>query len=148
MVVFVRSLAAIAAGLIVLSAIAEGIEFAIVTALHGAVTQDQAVYLGIRNQTPVLLAKLIYNTAAAGAAGYVTALVAGRRELLHGTILALIQLSLFAWAMLFSEFAGTTPTWNWLILMPLMGGGILLGARRRSKRTCSANVDLPQREPS
>jgi len=124
----VRSILAIMSGLFLLSLVAEGIELAVVTALHGSFTQDQALYFGIRNRPAVLGAKLVYNTGAAFLAGYAAAWVAGRAAVLHGTILAIIQLALFVWGMAFSEFAGTTPLWAWLTLVPLMAAGILLGA--------------------
>jgi hypothetical protein len=132
----VRSVFAIVCGLFILSVVAEGIEFAIVTALHGSLTDDPQVYLTIRNRPPILAAKLAYNTAAAVLAGYATGWIAGRAPLVHGAILAIIQLSFFVWGMLFSQYAGTTPAWAWITLVPLMGAGICLGtfiqARRRA----------------
>src|SRR5688572_8966961 len=98
----VRSIFAIVCGLVILSVVAEGIEFAIVTALHGSLTDDPQVYLSIRNRPATLAAKLAYNTAAAVLAGYATGWIAGRAPLLHGAILAIIQLALFVWGMLFS----------------------------------------------
>lgn len=116
------------------SLVAEGIEMGIVTALHGSFTQDQAVYFSVRNRPAVLMAKLAYNTVAAFLAGYAAAWVAGRAALLHGAVLAIIQLALFIWGMVFSEYAGTAPTWAWLALVPLMGMGILLGAHSQRRR--------------
>ena len=134
----VRSILGILVGLIILSLVAEGIEFLIVTALHGSITTDQGLYFAIRNRMGVLIAKLVYNSGAAFLAGYVAALIAGRAETVHGTVLAVIQLALFIWGMAFSEFAGTTPAWAWLALVPLMGlaiyvGAVVAGRRRGSK---------------
>jgi len=129
-----RSFLAILAGLVVLTLVAETIEVAIFAALHGEFTQDPAVYFGVRNRPGVLVAKLFYNSGAAFLAGYVAAWVAGRAALLHGAVLAVIQLSLFVWGMMYSEYAGTTPTWAWVALVPLMGIGILLGARSRGAK--------------
>lgn len=130
-----RSILAIAGGLFVLSLVAEGIELAIVTALNGSFTEDPAVYFGVRNRLPVLLAKLGYNTGAAFLAGYVAAWVAGRAAVAHGAVLVVIQSALFVWGMVFSEFAGTTPTWVWVTLLPLMGAGILFGAHVLGSRS-------------
>ena len=132
-----RSILAIAGGLFVLSLVAEGIELTIVTALNGSFTQEPAVYFAVRNRPAVLVAKLVYNTGAALLAGYVAAWIAGRAAFAHGVVLAAIQSALFVWGMMFSEFAGTTPTWAWVTLLPLMGAGILFGAHVLGSRSPS-----------
>jgi len=130
-----RSVLAIIAGLFVLSSIAEGVELAVVIAILGAAIQDEAGYFAIRNQTGVLVAKLVYNTVAAVAAGAVTAWIAGRAATRHAVVLATLQLGLFIWGMTASRYAGTTPSWVWLPLVPLMGAGIVLGARMTERRS-------------
>jgi hypothetical protein len=112
---------------------------AVVTALNGSFTQDQTLYFQIRNRPAVLMAKLVYNTGAAFLAGCATAWIAGRAALLHAAILATVQLAAFVWGMVFSEFAGTTPVWAWLTLIPLMTGGILLGAQFQNRRKTFSN---------
>ena len=129
----VRSIVGIVAGLLVITLIAEGIEFALVSALNGGVETDQERYFAIRNQTGVLIAKLFYNSLAAFAGGYAAARVAGRAALYHGIALAAIQTATFVWGMTLSEFAGTTPLWAWLALTVLMIAFIVLGARMQEK---------------
>ena len=129
-----RSVLAIVAGLMVISIIAEGIEFMLVTALHGGVATEPDVYWSVRNRPMVLGLKLIYNTLAAAGGGYLAAWIAGRRALAHGIALAAIQLALFVWGMTASEFAGATPTWAWSTLCVTMTAGILFGARLHAGR--------------
>ena len=135
------SVLSVLAGLAVLSIIAEGIEVAIVSAVHGASTMSSPeTYFAARNHTGILVAKFFYNTAAAGLAGYAAAWIAGRAPRAHGAGLALIQTALLVWGMVFSTYAGTTPAWVWVPLIPLMGGALWLGAlaQGRSRRSSSA----------
>lgn len=129
-----RSLLAVFVGLMVISIIAEGIEFVLVTALHGGVATEPEVYWSVRNRPMILGLKLVYNTLAAAGGGYLAAWIAGRQALAHGMALAAIQLALFVWGMTASEFAGTTPTWAWSTLCVTMTAAILFGARLRADR--------------
>ena len=131
---FLRSILGVVAGLIAISVIAEGVELLLVMALHGGAVTDPDVYWKVRNQTPVLGLKLVYNTLAAGVGGYLAAWIAGYRYLAHGTMLAIVQLVLFIWGMVASEYAGTTPAWVWITLCMTMSAAILLGARLRDAR--------------
>ena len=114
-----RSVVAVAVGLVLLSLIVELVEFGLVTTAHGAVTTDPVVYFGVRNQAWFLAAKLAYNTAAAVVAGYVTARLAGRAPTAHGLALALVQTAAFAWALANAEIRKWTPDWMWISLMLL-----------------------------
>lgn len=127
-----RSILGVVAGLIAISVIAEGIELLLVTVLHGGAVTDPDVYWKVRNRTPVLGLKLVYNTLAAGVGGYLVAWIAGHRHLAHGAALAIVQLVLFVWGMTASEYAGTTPAWVWITLCVTMSASILLGARLRA----------------
>lgn len=127
-----RSILGVLTGLIAISVIAEGIEFLLVTALHGRAVTDPDVYFEVRNRPLVLGLKLVYNTLAAGVGGYLAAWIAGHKHLAHGAALAGVQLVLFVWGMTASEYAGTTPAWAWITLCVTMSAAILLGARRRA----------------
>lgn len=137
----IRSAFSIVAGLFVLSFFVEGIEWGIVTMLHGGPTSDPAVYFGVRNQPAVLCAKLIYNTAAAWLAGLVAGRLAPDRPWGHGIALAVTQTTLFVWGMLYSDFAGTTPRWAWITLLPLMVAAIMGGVLSSIRRTRSTEPD-------
>lgn len=130
----VRSILGVVAGLIVISVIAEGIEWLLVSLLHGGAVTDPETYWSVRNRPLVLGLKLVYNTVAAGVGGYLAAWIAGGRQLAHGAALAIVQLALFVWGMTASEYAGTTPAWAWITLCLTMTAAILLGARLRARR--------------
>jgi hypothetical protein len=124
---------AILAGLFLISAVAEGVEFLLVAALHGSVTSDQEVYFAIRNRPSVLAAKFLYNGLAALLGGYAAAWIAGRARVLHGAALALLQLSGLLYGMTASPYAPTTPLWMWVGLCVTMPPLVLLGAWLRDR---------------
>jgi len=130
----VRSLAGVVAGLLLISALAEGVEFALVTAINGTPAVDPAEYFAIRNLPWFLALKLAYNTAAAIAGGYLAALIAGAAEARQGLALAVFQTLAFAWALTQPEVSRWTPAWVWLALMILSFAGIVYGASLRTRR--------------
>ena len=60
-----RSVLGVFFGIMLISLIAEGIEFLLVALVHGSITTDQDVYFEIRNRPAMLAAKFIYNSVAA-----------------------------------------------------------------------------------
>ena len=129
-----RSILGIFVGLMVITIIAEGIEFLIVTSINGSVTTDVEAYFKIRNYTPVLAAKFLYNTFAAMAGGYLAALIARRAMIWHGGILAAVQAAGLVYGMTSPELAHTTPFWVWVGLLLTMPPVILFGAWLRKRK--------------
>src|SRR5262245_55741318 len=129
-----RSVLAVGLGLVLISVIVELVEFGLVTMAHGAVTTDPVTYFGVRNRPWLLAAKLVYNTAAAVLAGYVTARLARRAPAAHGLALALLQTAAFGWALANVEIRRWTPDWMWVALIVLTFAGIMTGARLQSRR--------------
>jgi hypothetical protein len=118
-------------GLTVISLVAEGIEFGLVTLVNGGVTSDMDTYFGIRNQSWFLILKFIYNGFALYLGGWLAKTIASRGKFACAVTLAVVQTLSFVWGMTLSEFAGTTPPWAWVPLMieiPLL---ILWGGRRK-----------------
>ena len=134
----IRTFIAIIVGMFLISALVEGLEFGLVTAINGAPTTEPEAYYAIRNRIWFLAIKLVYNTAAAVAGGFVAALIAGYRQLGHGIALAVIQTLAFAWALTQPEVSRWTPGWMWAGLMLLSFGGILFGARIQARRVRAA----------
>lgn len=130
----IRSLLGVVAGILLISLIAESIEFGLVSFVHGSTVTDPEVYFGIRNRPGMLLAKLVYNNGAAVLGGHVAAWIAGRAHLAHGAVVAVLQVGFLVWGMTLSEFAGTTPAYAWVTLAVTMFVAILYGAWLRSKR--------------
>lgn len=136
---FVRSVAAILAGLLLITVIAEGIEFGLVTFLRGGDTNpDFAEYFGVRNRPWVLGLKVVYNNLAALAGGFLCAWIAGRRALAHGVALAVAQVAGLVYGMTVSAYASWTPMWMWWALILLMAPAIVLGAWLRGRKRATA----------
>jgi hypothetical protein len=129
-----RSVVAVLAGLVLISAIVEPLEFMLVALVNGQPTTDPDRYFAVRNQPLFLAAKLLYNTVAAVGAGVVTAWLAPRAWVRHGIALAVIQTVAFAWALATPELRRTTPDWMWAALIPLTSAGIVLGALLLERR--------------
>ncbi|GAB5403949.1 MAG: hypothetical protein Aurels2KO_21800 [Aureliella sp.] len=123
-----RGSIAVFCGLVLMSLIAEPVEFLLVALSNGGITTDQDQYFQIRNRTPILVLKFLYNGLAATMAGYATAAIAVKHPKVHGHLLAIIQSALFVWGMTLSEFAGTTPKWFWIPAVPLMYACNVVGA--------------------
>ncbi|MBL8514746.1 MAG: hypothetical protein JNJ55_12220 [Betaproteobacteria bacterium] len=129
-----RSIFGVVAGLILVSMLVEGLEFGLVTAIHGKPTKDPVVYFAIRNQGWFLGFKLVYNTAAAVVGGFVAAWIAGYAPVKHGVALAIVQTLAFGWALTQPDVRQTTPDWAWLALIVVSFAGIVWGARLRARR--------------
>ncbi len=145
-----RSVLGVFIGLMLISIIAEGIEFLLVALVHGSITTDQDVYFGIRNRPALLASKFVYNNFAGLAGGYVAAWIAGRAPVWHGLVLALVQLGGLIYGMTASPYAGTTPMWAWIALAATMTPIILVGSwfrRRRTLKQSPACSDLDVTTP-
>ena len=138
-----RSALGIVVGLALTSVIVEGLEFGLVSLLHGGVTTDPDLYSSIRNRPGVLAAKLAYNTAAALFGGFVAAWIAGRAPVAHGVTLAVIQTAAFAWALANPGIRRTTPDWMWVCLIVLSAAAIVAGSALHARRRA-----LPSRRPT
>jgi hypothetical protein len=130
----VRSILAIIIGIVFISGVVELLEFSLVTAVNGQPTTDPNVYYGIRNRGWFLIIKLLYNTLAAIAGGFIAAWIAGYAPLKHGFALAIIQTLAFGAGLLQPAIRNSAPAWLWVALVLLTFAGVLLGARFRSIR--------------
>jgi hypothetical protein len=129
-----KSILAVVVGLVLISLIVEPIEFAVVTILNGSVTTDPLVYFQIRNQIPVLLLKMIYNTLGAMVGGFVTAFIAGKWQVWHGIALAIVQTVALIGGMLTPPYGELTPMPVWLALIAFTFPAIVFGAWLRQSR--------------
>lgn len=128
-----RSIVAVTVGLLLISVIVEPIEFALVALVHGGATTDQEVYFSVRNRPPVLAAKLVYNTLAGAAGGFLAGRLAGRAPLGHGIALAVLQTVAFGWALVNPELRRTMPDPMWASVIVLTAVGIIMGALLQSR---------------
>jgi hypothetical protein len=96
-----------------------------------------AAYFAVRNRPVILAAKLLYNTLAAILAGYMTAKIAGLRELLHAAVVAIVQTMALVWGFTAGEYASFTPVWMRVALVLTTGPAMMLGASIRARATAN-----------
>jgi hypothetical protein len=134
--IWIKSILAIVTGMAVITGIAEGIEYLIISVIKG-VKADAAnpdAYFAARNETPILALKHVYNFLAGLAGGFVCAWIAGRKEQVHGWVLMLVQAVAIAYAMFTPELAKGAPIWAWITFGAATLIGIYTGAWLRVKR--------------
>ncbi|OFW02287.1 MAG: hypothetical protein A3J29_22975 [Acidobacteria bacterium RIFCSPLOWO2_12_FULL_67_14b] len=129
----VRSLVAVLGGILLISVLVEVLEFTLVSARAGGAIGDMTQYFAVRNRPEMIGAKLVYTTLAALLGGYMTAKVAGSREMLHGGAAALVQTAALAWGFTAGEYAAFTPGWTRVALVALTGPAMLVGASVRGR---------------
>lgn len=129
----IRTIVAVLGGIGLLSIVVEVLEFTLVSAVAGAPPTDLTEYFAVRNQPAILAAKLGYNSVGAVLGGYLTARVAGRQEMLHGWMAAIVQTAALIFGFTIGEFAGFTPIWMRVALVVMTGPAMLLGASIRAR---------------
>jgi len=133
----IRSIIAVLGGIGLFALVTETLEFTLVTAAAGGSINDMAAYFAARNRPVILAAKLLYNTLAAILAGYMTAKIAGRRELLHAAVVAVVQTIALVWGFTAGEYASFTPGWTRVVLVLTTGPAMVLGASIRARATAN-----------
>ena len=128
-----RSIIAVLGGIGLVSIVVETLEFTLVNAVAGGTILDMAGYFAVRNRPAILGAKLVYNTLAAVLGGYMTAKVAGTREMAHAGVAALLQTAALIWGFTAGEYAAFTPAWMRIALVLLTGPAMLAGASIRAR---------------
>ena len=128
-----RSIIAVLGSIGLTSLVSEALEFTLVTAAAGGAIADLAGYFEVRNRPAILAAKLVYNSVAAILGGYITAKVAGSREMLHAGAAAALQTFALIWGFTMGEYAAFTPVWMRVALVLLTGPAMLVGASVRAK---------------
>jgi hypothetical protein len=128
-----RSVIAVLGGIGLVSIVVETLEFTLVNAAAGGTITDMAGYFAVRNRPTILGAKLVYNTLAAILGGYMTAKVAGIREMMHAGVAALAQTAALIWGFTAGEYAAFTPIWMRIALVLLTGPAMLTGASIRAR---------------
>jgi hypothetical protein len=133
----IRSIIAVLGGMGLFALVTETLESTLVSAAAGGSISDMAAYFAVRNRPVILAAKLLYNTLAAILAGYMTAKIAGRRELLHAAVVAIVQTMALVWGFTAGEYASFTPVWMRVALVLTTGPAMMLGASIRARATAN-----------
>lgn len=145
---WIRTALAIIVGLLAISLIVEPLEFGLVTLLNNGAAPEPGRYLEIRNQPLFLGFKFFYNFLAAVLGGYLGAWVGGRRPILHGFALAVVQSALFVWAMSRPEMRAFAPIWAWAGFIVATAMGAVFGSVLRARRTFPADLLSGNSKPS
>lgn len=137
----IRSILAIVVGLLVITIVAEGIEYFIVAVIMDVPSDvnNPAPYFTARNQPLILVLKHLYNGLAGLAAGYLLAKIAGYKEKMHGWILIFVQTIAIIWTLTQPDMAKWLPIWLWItITVATLGGvygGVLVGRNKKQSLT-------------
>lgn len=136
----VRLILGIIVGLIMISLVAETIEFFTVKIASGlpfselSDPKNQSTYFATRNTAYILGFKMIYSLLAGFVGGYVAAWISTPLNKRAIYLLIGIQISTLAWAGFFStEFSATGPLWMWMALILIVPLGIWLGHQQKMK---------------
>jgi len=150
-VAVLRSLASLLLGLLVITMVAESIEFVLVGTLRGDFSQDPERYFATRNRPAVLSAKMFYNFFAAAVGGAIAYLMAPAKRRLHVLGLAALQVAALVFALITPSLSSTGPLWMWASLIPVSVLGVSLGAvvveRRQARPPHVTKSALGKRRP-
>ena len=130
---FLRSILAILGGIGLVSLVTQALEFTLVGAAADGQLTDMAHYFEVRNRPSILAAGLVYNTVAAVLGGYMTARIAGRQEMAHARIAALVLTASLIYGFTAGEFAQFTPAWMRIALIIITAPAMLAGAMVRAR---------------
>jgi len=129
-----RSFVSVVGALVVVTLIAETLEFFLIALFHGGFVTDQDLYFSIRNSAVFIPLKLGYNFGAAVVAGYVLAWIAGYKEMTHCIVVASLQTLSFLWAIFDPEISTTAPLWLWVLFIIFTIPGFFVGVKWRLKK--------------
>jgi hypothetical protein len=134
---YVRFVLGIIVGMLMITIIAEGIEFLIVKLVSGKTFEylqsNQDEYFSFRNRNWILVFKILYSLIAGIIGGYLTAWISKGLAKIAIYFLLLIQSTSLIWGGFISEWSTTGPIWMWLYLIFVIPLGIWIGYKWKSK---------------
>ena len=134
----VKSLTAILGSLLVIFVLGQVLELGLVMGSSNQQLENIEQYNAVRAKTSVQAGLLIAHAVAALLGGYLTARVAGRREMQHAGVAAFVQTAALVWGFTAGEWAEFTPVWMRVALVLLTGPAMLMGASIRARAARSA----------
>lgn len=128
---FLKSILAIIVGMVVITAVTELIEYAIVSLIMGVESDpgNPAPYFNARNQTTVLIFKHFYNFFGGFCGGYVVTRIVRYKETLHAYLLIVLQLIAIGFAIIQPEIRQWLPISLWVTITLVTCIGIYIGMR-------------------
>ena len=128
----VRSIVAVLCGIVLVSVVVEVLEFTLVNARAGGRITDMPGYFAVLNRPGMTAARFAYNAVAAFLGGYLTARIAGHREMLHGAIAAVMKSGALIWGFTAGEYATFTPLPVRVALVLLTAPAMIAGSALRA----------------
>jgi len=137
-----RSILAVLAGIVVLTAASFAIEAVANPLLMRLFPQALPTEAALGASFAVRVFGLAYTTFSIAVGGYVTAWIARRAQLTHAAIMGAIEVAFTLYVMIAAPFAEAqrAPRWGWILGMILMIPAACLGAAIRVRR---ARVQIP-----
>lgn len=129
----IRSIIAVLGGVALVNVLTQLLEAMLIAAAAGGPVADSAALFAVRNRPAVLGATLASDALVALLAGYMTAKIAGRRELLHAGAAAAVVTAALARGFTIGEGAALTPAWMRVALVALTGPAMIAGASIRAR---------------
>ena len=128
---YLRLILGIVLGIIVITFVAELIEFFLVKMVSGKsfdyLQENQIEYFNIRNRKGILILKMFYSFLAGFLAGYILTFITKELAKTSIYILIFIQIISLIWAGFLSELSSTGPLWMWIYLIIIIPTAILIG---------------------
>jgi hypothetical protein len=129
----VRSIIAVLGGIVIISFLSQGLEFALVQAFAAVPIQDLNGYYAARNQPAMQAAMVIIAGITGLLAGYLVAKIAGEYELQHAAVAAVAQTGLLVRGFAAEDAAAALPAWVRVATVVMTIGAMLLGALVRAR---------------
>jgi len=129
----VRLILGILVTMVVLTVVVEGIEFILVKSISGSssehLSNNRDEYFTIRNQTSILVLKIVYTFLSALIAGWLGSKITKHLQKPYLLTTIILQSIAFSYAMFFSEFKDTLHILYWALLLLLVLTGIFVGSK-------------------
>lgn len=139
----VRLILGILTAMVVQTIAVESIEFLIVKAVSKQsmeyLSNNQSAYFNIRNQTWTLILKVVYTFLAAFLTGWLGNKITKHSLTTFITVTLILQGLAFFYAMFFSQYKDTLPTYYWLLLLIVVLSGIYMGHNYSKKKHLKKN---------
>jgi hypothetical protein len=132
----IRSVLAILAGIVTLTAVSFGIEAIADPLLMKLFPESLPTRSALSHNVPAMLFMFTYGALSVAAGGYVAAWLARRAPLRHAALMGIVQCALTVWAM--TAMWDHAPAMNWIVSLAMALPAALLGgwlfARRAHRK--------------
>ena len=136
-----RMIVAVLGALALFSVLTQQLEYTLVNAIGGEAVKDPASYMAVLTRPWMLAVKLAFNVLLALLAGYMSARIAGAREVALAGIAAAAVTATLVVGLISGPYAAL-PLWTRLLLMVTTGPAMLAGAWIRMQARLASEPPL------